>query len=216
MRPLDRVRRLGPADIGKAFKQARAKETVEAPYKLEDMADDGAAVLDHLGIKQAHIVGSSNGGAIAQIFAYRHRDKTATLTSIMATSGRRGLAAAEREGERMARPAENPAGTREGAMDDAIASAEVLGSPGFPRNEAALRDKAAMLYDRSFNPAGASRHLLASIASADGRVEHLDSISAPTLVIHGKEDPAGAGGRRSGPRRYGRRRRHAGDRRHGP
>ncbi|MCB9946223.1 MAG: alpha/beta fold hydrolase [Rhodospirillaceae bacterium] len=179
----------GPADIGKAFKQARAKETVEAPYKLEDMADDGAAVLDHLGIKQAHIVGSSNGGAIAQIFAYRHRDKTATLTSIMATSGRRGLPRpSEKANEWLGRP-KNPAGTREGAMDDAIASAEVLGSPGFPRNEAALRDKAAMLYDRSFNPAGASRHLLASIASADGRVEHLAGISAPTLVIHGKEDP---------------------------
>jgi pimeloyl-ACP methyl ester carboxylesterase len=179
----------GPADIGTAFKQARAKEEVKAPYKLEDMADDGAAVLDHLGIESAHIVGSSNGGAIAQIFAYRHREKTATLTSIMATSGRRGLPRpTEKANEWLARP-KNPAGTREGAMEDALAAASILGSPGFPRNEEALKAKAAMLYDRSFNPAGASRHLLASIASADGRVEHLSSISAPTLVIHGKDDP---------------------------
>jgi proline iminopeptidase len=179
----------GPADIGKAFKQARAKEPVDAPYKLEDMADDGAAVLDHLGVPSAHIVGSSNGGAIAQIFAYRHREKTATLVSIMATSGRRGLPRpSEKANEWLGKP-KNPAGTREGAMEDALASAEVLGSPGFPRNEEALKAKAAMLYDRAFNPAGASRHLLASIASADGRVEHLASITAPTLVIHGKEDP---------------------------
>lgn len=179
----------GPADIGKAFKQARAKEPVDAPYKLEDMADDGAAVLDHLGIKEAHIVGSSNGGAIAQIFGYRHREKTATLVSIMATSGRRGLPRpSEKANEWLGKP-RNPSGTREGAMEDALASAKILGSPGFPRNEEAIKAKAAMLYDRAFNPAGTSRHLLASIASADGRVQHLASITAPTLVIHGKEDP---------------------------
>ena len=162
---------------------------MKAPYKLEDMADDGAAVLDHLGIASAHIVGSSNGGAIAQIFAYRHREKTATLTSIMATTGRRGLPRpTEKANEWLGRP-RNPAGTREGAADDALLAAEVLGSPGFPRNEAAIRAKAEMLYDRAFYPAGASRHLLASIASADGRVQHLASITAPTLVVHGREDP---------------------------
>jgi pimeloyl-ACP methyl ester carboxylesterase len=179
----------GPADIGTAFTQARAKEEVSAPYKLEDMADDGAAVLDHLGIKDAHIVGSSNGGAIAQIFAYRHREKTTTLVSVMATSGRRGLPRpSEKANEWLGRP-KNPAGTREGAMEEALFSSSILGSPGFPRNEDAIKAKAGTLYDRSFNPAGASRHLLASIASADGRVEHLSSITAPTLVIHGKEDP---------------------------
>ena len=179
----------GPADIGAAFKQARAGEPVAAPYKLEDMADDGAAVLDHLGIDKAHIVGSSNGGAIAQIFGYRHAARTETMVSIMATSGRRGLPRpSEKANEWLARP-KNPAGTREGAMDDALLGADVLGSPGFPRNVEAIRQKAAMLYDRAFNPAGASRHLLASIASGDGRVQHLASITAPTLVIHGKEDP---------------------------
>ena len=179
----------GPADIGTAFKQARAKEEVKAPYKLEDMADDGAAVLDHLGIKEAHIVGSSNGGAIAQIFAYRHREKTATLVSIMATSGRRGLPRpSEKANEWLGRP-KNPAGTLEGAIADALAANDILGSPGYPRNDAVLSEKAGMLFDRAFNPAGASRHLLASIASADGRVEHLASITAPTLVIHGKDDP---------------------------
>ncbi|HKK28904.1 MAG TPA: alpha/beta hydrolase [Alphaproteobacteria bacterium] len=179
----------GPADIKTAFAQARAKQPVDAPYKLEDMADDGAAVLDHLGVKDAHIVGSSNGGAIAQIFAYRHREKTATLVSIMATSGRRGLPRpTDAANEWLAKP-RNPAGTREGAMEDALYTASINGSPGFPRDEEAIKRKAAMLYDRAFYPAGTSRHLLASIASGDGRVEHLPGITAPTLVIHGKEDP---------------------------
>lgn len=179
----------GRADIGTAFKQARAKEEVKAPYKLEDMADDGAAVLDHLGIKEAHIVGSSNGGAIAQIFAYRHREKTATLVSIMATSGRRGLPRpSEKANEWLGRP-KNPSGTRDGAIQEALDGNDILGSPGYPRNDETLKAKAGMLYDRAFYPDGASRHLLASIASADGRVPHLASITAPTLVIHGKDDP---------------------------
>ena len=48
----------GPADIKTAFTQARAKEKVEAPYTLDDMADDAAALLDALHIEKAHIVGS--------------------------------------------------------------------------------------------------------------------------------------------------------------
>ena len=61
--------------------------------------------------------------------------------------------------------------------------------PGFPIDEAAIRAAAARDYDRSFYPAGNSRHLLASIASADSRVPKLADIIAPTLVIHGAEDP---------------------------
>ena len=179
----------GPADIKTAFKQARAKEKVEAPYTLEDMADDAAGLLDALGIDKAHIVGSSNGGAIAQTLAIRHPDKIATMVSIMATSGRRGLPRPEGEvAEWLARP-RNPSGTREGAMDEAVSTSHLIGSPGFPRDEQVLRDRAGCLYDRSFYPAGNSRHLLASIASGDGRAARLSDISAPTLVIHGRDDP---------------------------
>src|SRR3954451_12172377 len=50
-----------------------------AVYTLEDMADDAAAVLDHLNIDAAHIVGASMGGMIAQIFAARFAERTKTL-----------------------------------------------------------------------------------------------------------------------------------------
>jgi pimeloyl-ACP methyl ester carboxylesterase len=179
----------GPADIKAAFTQARAKQKVEAPYTLEDLADDAAGLLDAMGIEKAHVVGSSNGGAIAQTLAIRHPGKIATMASIMATSGRRGLPRPEGNvAEWLAKP-RNPSGTREGAMDEAIATSHLIGSPGFSRDEPEIRDRAGRLFDRSFYPAGNSRQLLASIASGDGRVSRLGEISAPTMVIHGREDP---------------------------
>jgi len=179
----------GPADIPAAFAAARAKQPVPAPYTLEDMADDGAGLLDALGIPAAHIVGSSNGGAIAQIFAIRHPGKTLSLASIMATSGRRGLPRPTEAAQAWLNTPRKANLSREEFMDEAVQSARVIGSPGFPRDEAAIRARAAQLYDRCYYPLGHGRHLLASIASGDSRVAGLGGIKAPTIVIHGEKDP---------------------------
>ena len=179
----------GPADTKAAFAQARAKEKVSAPYTLEDMAADAAGLLDALGIEKAHVIGSSNGGAIAQILAMDFPGKVMTLTCVMATSGRRGLARPEgASAEWLTRP-RNPSGSRECAMDEAVETAQINGSKTFPRPEAELRQEAGEQYDRCFYPDGNGRHLLASVASGDSRVGRLSEITAPTLVIHGREDP---------------------------
>tara|TARA_R110002094_G_scaffold151198_1_gene139421 strand:+ start:204 stop:1097 length:894 start_codon:yes stop_codon:yes gene_type:complete len=179
----------GPADIPAAFAQARAKEKISAPYTLEDMADDAAELIRALGFKAAHFIGSSNGGAIAQTLAWRRPECVKSLVSIMATSARRGLPRPEGAAAKWLTSPRNPAGTREGAMDEAVETAKIIGSPAFPVPEAILREKGAALYDRSFCPDGNSRHLLASLASGDSRVAHLGEITAPTLVIHGRNDP---------------------------
>jgi 3-oxoadipate enol-lactonase len=49
-------------------------------YSLEQMADDAVAVLDHAGADQAHIVGASMGGVIAQIIAFKHPERVRSLT----------------------------------------------------------------------------------------------------------------------------------------
>ena len=53
----------------------------------------------------------------------------------------------------------------------------------------AISARAGAMYDRAYRPYGHGRQLLASIASADGRVPHLGEIEAPTAVIHGADDP---------------------------
>ena len=61
----------------------------DAPYLLEDMADDAFGLLDHLGIEAAHVVGASLGGMIAQTMAIKRPERVLSLTSIMSTTGER-------------------------------------------------------------------------------------------------------------------------------
>ena len=73
----------------------------------------------------------------------------------------------------------------------------MIGSPGFERDEARLRDVVGRSYDRCFHPAGMAHQLVAILASGN-RTAELRSIQAPTLVIHGENDPlVGARGGRA-------------------
>src|SRR3954471_14492306 len=142
-----------------------AKRDRNAPYTLADMADDSVGVLDALGIEQAHIVGTSMGGMIAQTLAIRHPERVLSLVSIMSNTGEPGIARpTEAAVQVLLQP---PARTREEAMERAVAARRVIGSPGFPRDEQEIRDRAAHAYDRGVNPAGFARQLAAVYRSGD-------------------------------------------------
>jgi pimeloyl-ACP methyl ester carboxylesterase len=161
--------------------------TVLTPaYTLADMADDAAGLLRVLGIDRAHICGASMGGMIAQTFAIRHPEMTATLVSIMSTTGDPTVGA---PGPNVAESLFfNPAPTnREEAMDAGVASWKLIGSPGFPFDEERIRSMAAAAYERSFHPEGVARQLVAILNQPD-RTEDLRRLSVPTLVIHGEAD----------------------------
>jgi pimeloyl-ACP methyl ester carboxylesterase len=50
-----------------------------AKYSMESWADDIAGVMEHAGVKDAHMLGSSLGGCVAQVFAHRHPARTRSL-----------------------------------------------------------------------------------------------------------------------------------------
>ena len=112
-----------------------------AVYRLEDMADDALAVLDALGWAAAHVVGRSLGGMIAQTMAIRHPARVLSLTSISSTpSARIGGATL---GMALRLLLANPAALRNRAPASPEEAAElmvrghrVVGSPGYPRDEA--------------------------------------------------------------------------------
>jgi pimeloyl-ACP methyl ester carboxylesterase len=163
-----------------------AGDTSSAVYTLEDMADDSVGLLDALGLASAHVVGASLGGMIAQTIAVRHPERVRSLTSIMSTTGERDVAnPTEEAGAALIAP---PARSRDEAMERSVAVRRVIGSPGYPRDEEDIRERAGRAWDRGFNPAGFARQLGAVYASGD-RTEALRTLDVPTLVVHGEDDP---------------------------
>ena len=159
---------------------------LEPPYTLEDMAADGVGLLDALEIDSAHVCGASMGGMIVQTMALRHRDRVRSMTSIMSTTGNKDLPPADPAVS--ARLLMEAPRNREEAIERAVETFKVIGSPGFDFDEAAVSDKAARGYDRCFLPAGQARQL-AAILSQSNRVPELQQLDLPCLVIHGTADP---------------------------
>ena len=157
-----------------------------APYTLDDMARDSVGLMDALKIERAHIVGASMGGMIAQLVAIHFPGRTATLTSIMSTTGERGLPPPRPEV--WAALTAPPPLTVEAFIEANVRMAELL--RGFPDDgEAAdARARATRAAHRGLNPAGGARQTAAIFASGS-RKEALAGVKTPTLVIHGVDDP---------------------------
>jgi pimeloyl-ACP methyl ester carboxylesterase len=160
---------------------------IKPPYSLQDMATDALGLLDALGIAQAHIVGASMGGMIAQRVALTAPQRTLSLTSIMSTSGARGLPQAKPHVMRalMSRPKANDTPA---LIAHAVRLFNIIGSPGFPTDPRMMHDRVAASLARSNHPAGSMRQMVA-IAADSARAELLHHLRSPTLVLHGRADP---------------------------
>jgi len=177
------------------FVKAAIGLPVRSAYSLADMAADGIALLDHLGMARAHVVGASMGGMIAQHIAARYPQRALSLTSIMSTTGNRRLPRARKEAMQVL--ANRPmGGDPEAMIAYSVRAARVIGSPGYPAEAERLQRRVRAHYERGFYPQGVARQMAAIVADGDRR-SMLKRVTAPTLVIHGEDDPLvpPAGGR---------------------
>jgi proline iminopeptidase len=158
------------------------------PYTMDDMADDALGVLSALGVARAHVVGVSMGGVIGQLLAARHPGRVLSLTSIMSSSGRRGLPEPSRPVRKIVQLALARPVNFDSALDRSVAVLRAIGSPAYPTPEKQLRRRAARQLRRNCCPTGAARQWLA-VTGAGERGDLLRMIKAPTLVIHGAADP---------------------------
>jgi pimeloyl-ACP methyl ester carboxylesterase len=166
--------------------RAMAGLRIEAPYLLEDMADDAFGLIDRLGIEAAHVMGVSMGGMIAQSMAITRPERVLSLTSIMSTTGERRVGRPKlRVWSVLTRRAPRD---KEAYVEYFVRVFRMIGSRDYPVDEQRIRTQAAETYERGHHPAGTGRQLAAILASSD-RTEALRHVRVPTTVIHGRKDP---------------------------
>lgn len=182
-----RMEAMGKPNLMWATLQYKLGFTPAAPYSLSDMAADAIGVLDALGVARAHVVGVSMGGMIAQRVALAVPQRIRSLTSIMSSSGAKGLPGPAPEVLRAM--LSRPMGSSKAAViDHSVALFRAIGSPAFPFSEAELRARVTAGVERAFYPVGTLRQMVA-VVSDHARAALLSRITAPTLVIHGADDP---------------------------
>jgi proline iminopeptidase len=161
---------------------------VKAPYYIDDMASDTAALIDALALGRPHVVGASMGGMIAQNLAANFPDRVASLTSIMSTTGKRSLPGPtwKARAALLEKPAKR--GDIEGAIRRMMKLLRTIGSRTHPAEEGYLRVLCERHVKRCYHPPSVARQLIA-IAGTGDRTAVVRRIKAPTLVLHGDEDP---------------------------
>ncbi|MEW6639799.1 MAG: alpha/beta hydrolase [Pseudomonadota bacterium] len=176
-------------DFGALAAALRAGRRPDVPYTLHDMARDTIGLLDALSITRAHLVGRSMGGMIAQVVASTCPERVLSLTSIMSSTGNPQLpSAAPDVMALMTRPAPDPSVDIEGYLDHALAFAQRINGSGYPVDIAPYRALIREEIRRAYDPAGFARQLAAIAVTGDRRTA-LATIAAPTLVVHGADDP---------------------------
>lgn len=156
-------------------------------YVLKDMAADGMAVLDAAGVDKAHIAGVSMGGMIVQRMAIDYPERVLSLTSIMSAPSGDVVATPEAIAV-ISNPPLSPEADYEAFVAHGMRNARTIGSPGYPWTDAELRERVIAEHARAFNPTGVGRQRKAIGADGD-RTAELRTLSVPTVVLHGAEDP---------------------------
>ena len=165
-----------------------------ASYTLGDLAADAAGLLDALGLARAHIVGMSMGGGIAQLLALAHPERVASLTLISTSTAGPGPddpdlpPMSEESRAEFAAAAQPDWSDRAAVIDYLVHLARVSASPTRPFDEAGMRDLWGRVLDRTVNiESSVANH--AAIGGGERWRDQLGGLAAPTLVVHGTEDP---------------------------
>ncbi|GAA0825566.1 alpha/beta fold hydrolase [Streptosporangium amethystogenes subsp. fukuiense] len=168
---------------------------VGAPtYTQDDLLADAVGVLDAYNLAAAHIVGISMGGGLAQLLGIEYPERVLSLTLMSTSPG--GPGGPDNPdlppmSEALAKMFEEPASGPDWSDRDAVIAyflaAEHAFSGTIPVDEDRVRRTAGRAFDRSPVPAAASNHWM--IEGGEPIRPRLGEITAPTLVLHGTEDP---------------------------
>jgi pimeloyl-ACP methyl ester carboxylesterase len=184
----------GTPSLALALLKSKLRLPLRAPYRLEDMADDAVGVLSALGIARAHVVGVSMGGMIGQLLAAKYPSRVLSLTSMMSSSGRRGLPGPSRTVRRAMLRRPPPAGDLDASVEHGVQLLQTIASPAYPTPDKHLRRRVARALRRNCHAAGANRQLLAIVACGDrtGQLRTIRCCRWPAASTPRRPSPARA------------------------
>jgi pimeloyl-ACP methyl ester carboxylesterase len=164
----------------------------EPNYTISDLRDDLIGVLDAFAIERAHLVGLSMGGGLAQLAALEHPGRVASLTLIATSpagpSGGGDLPSMSEEVQAEFGALTEPDWSDHAAVIEWLATQEQLcAARSVPFDLAGMRATMARVLDRAIDIRSMANHF--SILGGDAPRNGLAEIGAPTLVLHGDEDP---------------------------
>ena len=176
----------GLPHIMAAMSEYRKGQPVDAPYSLSDMALDSFGLMAALGLDSAHVCGLSMGGMIAQTMAIQDPERVSSLVSMECGTGDPALPPPTPQAMQAMMTA--PPKDRDGYIEHMVNVMRAFSGGSDRFDENVERHAAELSYDRCFYPFGFTRQLTAIYASGN-RTQDLGSVRAPTLVIHGADDP---------------------------
>ena len=162
--------------------------TTPVPYTLVDMTRDVVALVDHLHLDRAHVVGASMGGMIAQILAATEPHRVASLGVIMSTTGKPLSAPPAWRVIRLAFDSPGDDASEEERLAFEVRNVAVFNGPNFLPSDADLRKRVQQLAERCSYPPGMLRQFDAVLGTGNLRA-YSKAITAPTVVLHGSHDP---------------------------
>ena len=173
------------------------------PYTLSELTNDAVAILDAYHIESVGVVGLSMGGYVARLIAVEHAQRVNALVLISSTAAHRPYMAAiagcplgdaflpppaQRYLSYLDYASRHPASSAEEDIELRLEGWRVThgGSSAFLEEE--MRELIREAAERTSDATAPFHHGLA-VAASPPRTEVLHRISAPTLVIHGLDEP---------------------------
>lgn len=160
----------------------------DQPYGLDEMAADAIGLLDVLGIERAHVVGASMGGAIGQLVAISAPERVASLVSIMSSAGRTAGDVDEDATALLDRFERERVTDSDASIRESVESWRLCAGTTRMFDEQWWYEFVREQHQRAPNPSANAHHRSAMLRSGSRRAA-LRGVQAPTLVIHGDEDP---------------------------
>ena len=177
--------------ITKSYIRYFLRLSIKSEYTIDDMAEDGVSVLDALDVEKAHILGISMGGMIAQIIASNHPNRLKTFTLIASTASTPSPfnGPTRKVRKLLMDRTKNPNSTLDERIDRTRKIFKEIGYQGIDLNtEQFYKDVSSSIERGGADDTGFGRQITAILGSKN-RIKKIKSISAPTLIIHGKDDP---------------------------